>query len=66
MKKQILSIAFMAGIVGLMATGCSSNKAASGSSDSTKKDSMATMSKPDTTVKPDTAKHDTTKTPPKM
>lgn len=67
MKKQILSLALVAGIVGMMAAGCSSEKSANGS-DSAKVDSAATTTTApaDTAMKPDTTKKDTTKTPPKM
>jgi hypothetical protein len=69
MKKQFLKMAFATAIVAAVATGCSSEKAATGS-DSTSTDSSATMSTPasDTTardtMRTDTAKTDTTKKPP--
>jgi uncharacterized protein YceK len=60
MKKQILSLALVATMVGAIASGCGSAEKAAGGSDSTKVDSTAT-----TTTAPaatDTAKKDTTKT----
>jgi len=67
MKKQILSFAFITAIVASVAAGCSSERAASGSGDSTMKDSSSTMSTPapttDSTAR-DTTKRDTTKTNP--
>ena len=70
MKKQIFSFALVATMIGSIAAGCSSEKSATSSADSTRKaDSMAKMSAPpkaDTTMKSDTMRHDTTKTPPKM
>ncbi|MES2277439.1 MAG: hypothetical protein V4592_15550 [Bacteroidota bacterium] len=69
MKKQILSFAIVAAIIGSIAAGCGSEKSATSSADSAKRADSAKMStpaKPDSTIKQDTAKHDTTKTPPKM
>ena len=67
MKKHILSFALVATMVGSIAMGCSSEKAAGSGSDSTKTDSTATLSTPtttpDTTVKTDTTAKDTTKKP---
>jgi hypothetical protein len=70
MKKQILSVALVATMIGAIATGCSSTKKTDGSdstSTTTMKDSSSSTmtTKPDTTKK-DTIKKDTTKTPPKM
>ena len=61
MKKHILSIALVATIIGSISMGCGSEKAAGGSSDSTKTktDSTATMTTPTTTTPTDTAKKDT-------
>ncbi|MBS7563226.1 hypothetical protein KHS38_02310 [Mucilaginibacter sp. Bleaf8] len=66
MKKHILGLAFMAAIIGSVAAGCSSEKAASGSGDSTVvTDSAATTTTTDTSATRDTsAKTDTTKTNP--
>ncbi|WP_133300153.1 hypothetical protein [Mucilaginibacter terrenus] len=65
MKKQILSFALVAAMIGGLAAGCSSEKAAGSGSDSTKTDSTATMSTPattsDSTVKSDTTTRDTSK-----
>ncbi|WP_374948239.1 hypothetical protein [Mucilaginibacter sp.] len=65
MKKHILSFALVATMIGTIATGCSSEKAAGSGSDSTKMDSTATMSTPTTTptdtMKKDTTTRDTTK-----
>ncbi|MBD1392101.1 hypothetical protein [Mucilaginibacter glaciei] len=58
MKKQMLSFALVATMIGSVAMGCSSEKAAGSGSDSTKTDSTATMSTP-TTTPTDTAKKDT-------
>lgn|GEM_PF-1554222 len=68
MKKQFLTLAVVAGIIGSVAAGCSSEKSASSSSDTTKMDSssMSTPPAATDTMKTDTAKKDTTKTPPKM
>ena len=67
MKKQFLSFAFATALVAAVATGCSSERAASGSGDSTSMDSSATMSTPatDSTAR-DTMKTDTTKTQPPL
>ncbi|MBB6109581.1 hypothetical protein SAMN05421821_1046 [Mucilaginibacter lappiensis] len=69
MKKQILSLALVATMMGAIATGCSSEKKAGGS-DSTSTDTSKTATpaatdtaKKDTSAKPDTAKKDTTKKP---
>ncbi|MDN3548051.1 hypothetical protein [Mucilaginibacter aquaedulcis] len=59
MKKQILSLALVAAIVGAIASGCGSAEKAAGGSDSTKVDSATTTTTPAAT---DTAKKDTTKT----
>lgn len=63
MKKQILSVALVATIIGSVAMGCSSEKAAGSGSDSTKMDSAATMTTPAATdtMKKDTMTRDTTK-----
>ena len=66
MKKHILSFALVATLIGSMAMGCSSEKAAGSGSDSTATDSTATMATPapaDTTMKTDTMTKDTTKKP---
>ena len=64
MKKQILIMALAMAMIGGIAAGCSSDKAATGSSDSTMKMDSSSKMKPDSTMKPDTMKKDTTKTPP--
>lgn len=66
MKKQLLSFAFITAIVASVAAGCSSERAASGSGDSTKMDSAGTMSTPmsDTTARDTARRTDTTKTNP--
>ncbi|GGH05431.1 coproporphyrinogen III oxidase [Mucilaginibacter phyllosphaerae] len=61
MKKQILSFALVATMVGTIATGCSSEKKA-GTGDSTSTDSTATMAAPTDSAKTDTMKKDTTTT----
>ncbi|RKR83153.1 hypothetical protein BDD43_3355 [Mucilaginibacter gracilis] len=65
MKKQVLSFALVAAMIGSIAAGCSSTKKTDGSdttsTTTTVKDSTSTMSTPT-----DTTKKDTTKTPPKM
>jgi hypothetical protein len=65
MKKHILSFALVATMIGSIAMGCSSEKAAGSGSDSTATDSTATMSTPttttDTTTKTDTTARDTSK-----
>jgi hypothetical protein len=65
MKKHILSFALVATMIGTIATGCSSEKAAGSGSDSTATDSTATMATPSTTTtdsaKTDTASRDTSK-----
>lgn len=65
MKKQILSLALVATMIGAIATGCSSEKKAGGSdSTSTDTSKMATPAvTTDSTAKPDTAKKDTTTKP---
>jgi len=65
MKKQILSFALVATMVGAMVSGCgSAEKAASTGSDSTKVDSATTTAPAATdTAKKDTTKTDTTKKP---
>ena len=65
MKKQILSMALVATMVGAIAAGCSSEKKAGGSdSTSTDTSKMATpAATTDSTAKPDTAKKDTTTKP---
>jgi hypothetical protein len=61
MKKQILSLALVATMVGAIASGCgSAEKAAGSGSDSTKVDSAATSTTAPAAT--DTAKKDTTKT----
>lgn len=63
MKKQILSFALVAVMIGSVAAGCSSTKNASGAdSTGTVTDTTHKMA-PDTMVK-DTTKPDTTKKPP--
>ncbi|NHA02881.1 hypothetical protein G7092_03705 [Mucilaginibacter sp. HC2] len=65
MKKQILSLALVATMVGAIAAGCSSEKKAGGS-DSTSTDTSKMASpaaKTDTAAKPDTAKKDTATKP---
>ncbi len=67
MKKQLLSFAFITAIVASVAAGCSSERAASGSGDSTTKmDSAGTMSTPmsDTTARDTARRTDTTRTNP--
>ncbi|WP_143822046.1 hypothetical protein [Mucilaginibacter pedocola] len=65
MKKQILSFALVATIVGAVAAGCGSEKKAGDGTDTTKTDSAAVMSTPSTTpadtMKKDTMTRDTTK-----
>lgn len=65
MKKQILSLALVAAMIGAIVTGCNSEKKASSGSDSTKMDSASTTTtapaSTDTTAKTDTAKKDTAK-----
>jgi hypothetical protein len=65
MKKHILSFALVATMVGSVAAGCSSTKSTDGS-DSTKTDSAAAVAPavPNSTMKTDTAKKDTTKKSP--
>jgi type IV secretory pathway TrbL component len=68
MKKQILSLALVATMVGAIVAGCSSSKTTSGSdSTSTDTSKMAPAAtdttKKDTSAKPDTTKKDTTKKP---
>lgn len=69
MKKQILSFALVATMIGSIAAGCSSTKKTDGSdstSTTTMKDSSSSMTtRPDSTTR-DTTRKDTTKTPPKM
>lgn len=62
MKKQILTFALIAGMIGaITAAGCSSSKSTSSSSDSTKKDTAAMKPIPADTMKKDTSmKRDTT------
>ncbi|WP_162996396.1 hypothetical protein [Mucilaginibacter celer] len=64
MKKQILSFALVAAMIGGIATGCSSEKKAGDGSDTTKMDT-ASQSTPapaaTDTAKKDTSKKDTTK-----
>ena len=63
MKKQILSFALVATMIGSIAAGCSSEKK-TGSSDSTQTDSAAAVAPASTdTVKTDTTIKDTTKKP---
>jgi hypothetical protein len=66
MKKQLLSFAFITAIVASVAAGCSSERAASGSGDSTKMDSTSTMSTTtsDSTARDTARRTDTTKTNP--
>lgn len=64
MKKQILSVALVASMIGAIATGCSSEKKAASGSDSTKVDSASTTTPAPAaadTMKKDTAKKDTAK-----
>jgi len=57
MKKHILGLALIAAMIGSIATGCSSQKKASGS-DTTKKDtSKVTAPAPADTMKKDTTHH---------
>ncbi|MEN0054775.1 MAG: hypothetical protein AAGC65_13960 [Mucilaginibacter sp.] len=65
MKKQILSLALVATMIGAIASGCGSAEKAAGGSDSTKVDSASTTTAPAATdtAKTDTAKTDTTKKP---
>ena len=60
MKKQILSFAFVAALIGSIAAGCSSVNETVGS-DTTAVDSPSTTTPRDTVVKTDTAKRDTVK-----
>ena len=62
MKKQILSFALVATMIGSLAVGCSSEKKA-GTSDSTSTDTskMTTDTSKKDTAKTDTTKKDTTK-----
>ncbi|MGY4536587.1 hypothetical protein ACVW0P_000994 [Mucilaginibacter sp. UYNi724] len=62
MKKQVLSFALVATMIGSIAAGCSSEKK-TGSSDSTKTDSAAAVAPASTTdtAKTDTAVKDTAK-----
>jgi len=53
MKKQVLTFALIAGMIGAIATGCSSSKTAS-DSDTTKKDTTAMKPMPADTMKKDT------------
>ncbi|MFD0764924.1 hypothetical protein ACFQZI_08660 [Mucilaginibacter lutimaris] len=65
MKKQILSFALVATMIGSIAAGCSSEKK-TGGSDSTQTDSAAAVapaSTTDTAAKADTTVKDTTKKP---
>lgn len=66
MKKQLLSFAFITAMVALVAAGCSSERAASGSGDSTMMDSTGTMSTPmsDSTARDTARSMDTTRTNP--
>lgn len=59
MKKQILSVALVAAMIGSIATGCSSEKKAGSGTDSTATDSTSMMAKPDSSAMKDTAKKDT-------
>jgi hypothetical protein len=62
MKKQFLSFALVAAMIGAIATSCSSEKKAGDGSDSTKMDSTSQSAPAATdTAKTDTAKTDTTK-----
>lgn len=62
MKKQFLSFALVAAMIGAIATSCSSEKKAGDGSDSTKMDSTSQSAPAATdTAKTDTAKKDTTK-----
>ncbi|WPV01872.1 hypothetical protein SNE26_08810 [Mucilaginibacter sp. cycad4] len=62
MKKQFLSFALVAAMIGAIATSCSSEKKAGDGSDSTKMDSTSAPAPAATdTAKTDTAKKDTTK-----
>jgi hypothetical protein len=63
MKKNILSFALIAAIIGSIAAGCGSQKSATTGSDSTKKDTTK-VTTPAPTTPTDTAKKDTTKKPP--
>ena len=61
MKKKILSFALILATTGAIISGCSSQKAASSDSDSTKMRDSSRMSTPATdTIKKDTMKRDTT------
>ena len=65
MKKQIFNLAIVAAMIGGFATGCSSEKKAGGSSDSTTVDSVSAITPAATdTAKKDTATRDTTKMTP--
>ncbi|GGA93617.1 hypothetical protein SAMN03159284_01082 [Mucilaginibacter sp. NFR10] len=62
MKKQFLSFALVAAMIGAIATSCSSEKKAGDGSDSTKMDSTSQSAPAATdTAKTDTSKKDTTK-----
>ncbi len=64
MKKQFLSFALVAAIIGAIATGCSSEKKAGDGSDTTKMDSTSQSTPAPAatdTTKTDTTKKDTTK-----
>ena len=62
MKKQILTLALAAAMIGALATGCSSSKSASGSDTTSVKDTTKTGAPPAAvdTLKKDTTKKDTT------
>ncbi|PWK79310.1 hypothetical protein LX99_01767 [Mucilaginibacter oryzae] len=62
MKKQFLSFALVAAMIGAVATGCSSEKKAGDGSDTTKMDSTSQSAPAGAdTMKTDTTKKDTTK-----
>lgn len=58
MKKQFLSLALIAGMIGSIAAGCSASKNA-GDSDTTAKKDSTTMSSPTNPSATDTTKKDT-------
>ncbi|AMR33032.1 hypothetical protein A0256_17205 [Mucilaginibacter sp. PAMC 26640] len=60
MKKQMLSFALVATMIGSIAAGCSSEKKAGSGTDSTSTDSSSMMAKPDSSAMQDTSKADTT------
>ncbi|WP_345955934.1 Vmc-like lipoprotein signal peptide domain-containing protein [Mucilaginibacter sp. PAMB04168] len=64
MKKQFLSFAFATALIAIVAAGCSSQQAASGSDSTATVDSAGTMSTTTDTTARDTARRDTTKTNP--